>query len=136
MFDDDSLEKLGSDASVPHTFRVHDNDRASATDAKTWSLAPLYACGSEQQILAFEKGGKLRIQNASAPVGRAEAAGANNNVTRVRLHPRSRVVDRLARHLFVWHGVGGLVVAGRGYIQVIRDDIAIAEMRCHDPLGT
>ena len=136
MFDDDSLEKLGSDAAVPHAFRIHDNDRASAAYAKAWSLAALYACGSEQQILAFEKGDKLRIQSPSAPVGRAKIAGANNDVTRVRLHPRSRKVDWLARHLIVGDGVGGLVVARGRDIQVVSNDIAIDEMLGNDSLGT
>ena len=59
MFNNDSLEKLGSDSTIPHTLRINDNDGASAADAKAWSFAALYTRWSEKQIFPFEKGCKL-----------------------------------------------------------------------------
>jgi hypothetical protein len=47
MFNDDSLEQLGSDSTVPHTFRIHDNDRTAAAYAEAWSFAALHARWSE-----------------------------------------------------------------------------------------
>ena len=136
MFNNDSLEKLWSYSTVPDAFRINDNDRPSAAYAKAWSFAALYARWTEQEIFAFEKGCKLRVKHATTPVGRAKPSGADDDVARVRLHPGSRVIDRLGSHLIVLNRVGSFVVARGRYIQIVSHNVAVDQMLGDYSLGT
>ena len=54
MLDDNSLEQLWSDVGVPDSLRVHDDDRATATNAEARGFASFHATRSEEQILPLE----------------------------------------------------------------------------------
>lgn len=88
VLDDNSLQHLRSDVAVPHPFRVHDDNRPAAADAEAWRLAALDAARAEKQSFPLEEHGKERVESATRAIGRAEAARADQHVSRVRLHWR------------------------------------------------
>jgi hypothetical protein len=68
VLDDDALEELGSDASVPHTVGIDDNDRTAGAYSQARRLAALHTTWAKQQSLTLEKRGKARIQLATAAI--------------------------------------------------------------------
>ena|SRR5690349_1280051 len=85
MLNDDSLEELPSDASVPHPLRVDNDDRSTGADAEAWRLAALHAPWTEKKSLALEELRKSRVEVATAAIRRTEAADAHEHVTGIRL---------------------------------------------------
>ena len=65
MFDDDALEQLRRDAGVPHTFRIHHDDRTAGTHAKAWRLAPLHSRGAEEKSFPLQEPGQKAVQRAA-----------------------------------------------------------------------
>ena len=98
MFHDYLLEKLWRDSAVPHAFRIDDNHRTAAAYSEARRFAALHARGSEEEILTLEQRRQLGVERSPSPVRRAEAPRAHEHVTRVRLHPWSRVVGAIACH--------------------------------------
>ena len=69
MFDDNALEELWGDASIPHTLRIDHQDGARRTDPEARRLAPLYTPRAEQQVLALQEGRQQCIEMPSPPIG-------------------------------------------------------------------
>ena len=91
MLDDNSLEQRRSDARVPDSIGIHDDDGSAAAHAKTRGFSTLHAIGSEQETVSLEQSREHLIQLASAMVRRTEAADTDQNVPGVRIHPRESV---------------------------------------------
>ena len=92
VLDDDALEERGSDSGVPDALGIDDDDRTAGADSEARSLAALDALGAEEKAFAFEKAGELRIQLAATLIRRAEAARADQHVTAIWIHPRSKLL--------------------------------------------
>jgi hypothetical protein len=86
MLDHDPLEERRAHLAVPHTFRINDDNGAPTTHTKAWRFAALDPRGAEEESLALEQTGEQRVQLATAPIGRAEATGTHQDVSRVRFH--------------------------------------------------
>ena len=85
VLDHDALQQFRRDARVPHTFRIHDHNRPTPTHAEARGLTALHSGRAEQEPLAFEKTGQLRIERATSTIGRTEPSGAYQHVPAVRL---------------------------------------------------
>ncbi len=55
VFDDDSLEQLGSYPRIPDAFRIDHHDGTSSTNAEAWRFTALDASGSEEEALTLEQ---------------------------------------------------------------------------------
>mgnify|MGYP001553607161 CR=1 FL=1 len=86
VFNYNAFQKCRRDVGVPDPFRVDRDDRPGAAHAETGRLGPFYAGGAEQEAFALQEYGEPRVQGASAMVGRAESAGADQHVAGVGLH--------------------------------------------------
>src|SRR5688572_16759747 len=84
----DPFEKLRSDVAVPDAFRIHDDDRTTPAHAEAGRFATLHASRTEEQSFALEKAGQLRIQRATAAIGRTEPSRAHQHVPAVRFEER------------------------------------------------
>ena len=78
---DNPLEQPRRHGTVPHSFRVDDDDRATAADAEAWRLAAFHAAGAEEQPFTLEKCREKRVQRSTCAIGRAESAGTHEHVT-------------------------------------------------------
>ncbi len=134
MLDDDSLQQLWRNSTIPDPLRINDDDRPARTYAETRSFTTLDSARPEKQILALEKRCELRVQSASAALGRAETPCTHENVVGIRFHLRSAAGDvgQSSGIRFVTHD---LVIAGRGDVQVIRHNSPTEEMLGDDAPG-
>ena len=96
MLNDDSLEELRSDASVPHPLWVDNENRSTGADAEAWRLAALHAPWTEKEALAFEELRKSRVEVATATIRRTETADAHEHVTGISLEKGFGEIHRSA----------------------------------------
>ena len=90
VLDDYSLEQFRSHVRIPDSLWIHNHNRTAAAHSEARCLASFYAIRAKQQVLALQQVRESRIQFASTTIGRAEIAGADENVVRVTLHLRLR----------------------------------------------
>jgi hypothetical protein len=88
MLDHNSLEKDGRHLGIPDPFRVDDNDWPTAANAEAWRFPALHPIRTEEKILSLQQLCEQRIYLSTAPVGRTEISGADEDVSRVRRHLR------------------------------------------------
>ena len=61
MLDDDALQEIGSNASVPDPLRIHGDDRSARADAEAWRLAALHPARAEEQPFPLKQLREERI---------------------------------------------------------------------------
>ena len=88
VFYHDPFEEFRRDMTVPDAFRINDDDRSTTADAQAGRFAALDSRRTEEQSLAFEKAGQLRIERATTAIGRTESSRAHQYVPAVRLEER------------------------------------------------
>lgn len=68
MLDDYPLEELGSYGAIPHPFGIHDDDRTTRTDAKTWCLRALHSTRTREKTFTLEQRSQQRIERSPAAI--------------------------------------------------------------------
>lgn len=98
MLDHNSFEQLRSHPSVPDALGIYDEDRPSPADTQAGCLTTLDPGRAEQEALPLKERRQQRVQRPATPVWRAEAPGAEQEMSCVRFHERQ--ID--ARHAGHW----------------------------------
>src|SRR5437868_3207925 len=88
MLDDNAFQQFRRHPRIPNALGIHDYDWSITADAEAWRLAALHTLRAKQQIFALQELRQQRVDVATATIGRAEFAGTDQHVTRVRLHSR------------------------------------------------
>jgi hypothetical protein len=96
VLDNNALEKRRGDMRVPDAIGIDDHYRATTAHAEAGSFSALDPAGPEKEAFALKQRSQMRVELPSAPVGRAEAASADDHVARIRLHYRIAVIRRNA----------------------------------------
>lgn len=86
MLGDDPFEELRRDISVPDALWIYGDNWPAFTYAETGRFGSLDAIGVEEEVFALEEPGELTVNGATATIGRAKAAGANEDVAAIRRH--------------------------------------------------
>jgi hypothetical protein len=86
MLDNDALQKGRRHSMVPDALRVHHQHRAAGADPEARRLTAFHPVRPEQESFTLKQRRQQTIQLGAAPVGRTEAAHADEYVMAVGVH--------------------------------------------------
>lgn len=80
VLDDDPLEEIGRHPPVPDAVRIDHDNRSTGAYAEAGRFAALDSTGPEKESFTLQQVREELIETPSLPVGRAKAAGADEDV--------------------------------------------------------